>query len=158
MADFSKSLARVIKHEGGYKLVNDPNDPGGRTFAGISERHNPDWDGWRIIGRSAKPRITRALRAAVRERYFTRYWEAVGLSDLKDQRVADILFSTAVLSGVYRARQMLPIASEPGAAANMTVLRIAHYAELVSRRPALSRYFKGWVNRALNDFAEAGKR
>ena len=35
-SNFSSSLALLLKHEGGY--VNHPDDPGGRTNQGITQR------------------------------------------------------------------------------------------------------------------------
>ena len=47
MADFKKALTETLRHEGGY--VNDPKDPGGETYKGISRKNHPDWEGWNII-------------------------------------------------------------------------------------------------------------
>ena len=37
-------IAKVIEREGGERLVNDPDDPGGLTKWGISKRAHPDED------------------------------------------------------------------------------------------------------------------
>ena len=42
MSAFNRALALVLRHEGG--LVDDPNDPGGLTNFGISQRAYPDVD------------------------------------------------------------------------------------------------------------------
>ena len=44
MADFDKALELTLKAEGGY--VDDPDDPGGETYKGISRSRNPKWQGW----------------------------------------------------------------------------------------------------------------
>ena len=47
MADFKKALSKILKWEAGY--VNDPDDAGGETFAGVSRKNNKNWKGWPII-------------------------------------------------------------------------------------------------------------
>ena len=69
MASFLKGILKIAK-EGGYKLINSSKkgDRGGRTYAGISERANPKWEGWKIIVNS--PSInTFQLRDAVHACY-----------------------------------------------------------------------------------------
>jgi lysozyme family protein len=45
MADFLPAFERMIRDEGGYKLVNVAGDRGGQTYAGIARKMNPDWAG-----------------------------------------------------------------------------------------------------------------
>jgi lysozyme family protein len=44
---FETAYKQTAKFEAGY--ANDPNDPGGETFRGISRVSHPDWDGWPIV-------------------------------------------------------------------------------------------------------------
>lgn len=46
---FEPAYQIVRKHEGGY--VNNPQDPGKETYAGISRRFWPNWAGWKEIDR-----------------------------------------------------------------------------------------------------------
>ena len=71
MADFSKSIAVVLAHEGGY--VSDPQDPGGETLYGIARNDFPTWPGWASVDtykrnapdfRSAIMRDAKLLQAA----------------------------------------------------------------------------------------------
>ena len=45
--NFDIAFETIVKIEGGY--VNDPDDKGGETYAGISRKFNPDWKGWEKI-------------------------------------------------------------------------------------------------------------
>src|SRR2546426_796362 len=47
MADFDYALTQLLKVEGGY--ANDPRDPGGETYKGISRVFWPNWSGWPLI-------------------------------------------------------------------------------------------------------------
>ena len=49
MSDFDRAYAFTMGSEGEYQ--NDPIDPGGETWCGISRRANPDWPGWSIVDR-----------------------------------------------------------------------------------------------------------
>ncbi|MDR3089845.1 MAG: hypothetical protein LBU39_08515 [Desulfobulbaceae bacterium] len=77
---FETAYALVACFEGGY--VNNPQDPGGETYAGISRVHHPDWDGWAEIDR-AKPftafplALRLALEAPVQAFYRREYWQAL---------------------------------------------------------------------------------
>lgn len=167
MADFDKAFAIVLKREGGYTFTDDKDDPGGQTYAGISRRANPQWSGWHLVDRDRSafvygiaPETEVELRSHVRSLYQRKYWHPIGGNDLPSQHVANILFSTAVLSGVKTARAMAKImdGSELGEhlrrPAGLTLMRIARYSRLVDRNPKLGKYFRGWVNRALADFTE----
>lgn len=159
MADFQKALDLVLKREGGYQLTDDPDDPGGRTYAGISEKANPDWEGWEQIDAGARLDGS-YLRNWVRDLYLKKYWNPLELEKTQvDQHCANILFSCAVLSGVGTAlllkRLLYQVEHPRDAATGMTLMRIARYSRLVDRNPKLAKYFRGWVNRALDDYAEA---
>ena len=100
MADFAKHIEPLVTKEGGYKLHHVKGDRGGRTYAGISERSNPDWRGWALIDSGAPPP---ELHSAVHDRYRERYWTPIRGDDIKDDDVCEVMFSCAVLSGPRRA-------------------------------------------------------
>ena len=94
------TLAQILKHEGGY--VNHPQDPGGRTNLGVTQRVWEEWTG--------KPATEADMRALTPEMvaplYKKRYWDAVRGDDLPsgvDLCVVDL----AVNAGVGRASKML---------------------------------------------------
>lgn len=98
--NWETTLAQILKHEGGY--VNHPQDPGGRTNLGVTQRVWEEWTG--------KPATEADMRALTPEMvaplYKKRYWDAVRGDDLPsgvDLCVVDL----AVNAGVGRASKML---------------------------------------------------
>ena len=106
-------LDKLIEAEGGYKLINIKNDKGGRTFAGISYRSNPDWVGWKELeyfqeNKEITQNVIDKLKPFVRQLYKERYWDTVHLNDdvfdefPYHEEITDlknILFHISVLSG-----------------------------------------------------------
>lgn len=98
--NFEKSLAAVLKHEGGY--VDHPRDPGGATNKGIT------------IGtfrRYVKPKATKRdlkniTKAQVESVYRQHYWDKVRASELPSG-VDYAVFDFAVNSGPSRAVKFL---------------------------------------------------
>lgn len=105
-------LDRLIEAEGGYKYIQIKDDKGGRTFAGISHRSNPDWIGWAYLD-SCKPNnpvpvdSIKKLKPLVKKLYDEKYWVKANLSsavftgkdysELNDLK--EMLFHISVLSG-----------------------------------------------------------
>lgn len=102
-----ESLARVLAHEGGYS--NHPNDPGGPTMKGVTQRV---YDGYRkgrgLATRSVKGITTDELNAI----YDRQYWDAVK-GDLLPSGVDYVLFDGAVNSGPGRSIMWLQQALRP---------------------------------------------
>lgn len=101
-ANFGKSLAFVLKHEGS-SFVNDPIDPGGATRAGVTQAV---YDGWR---RSHAQRTQSVKSISVDEIagiYRLRYWDQIRGDDLP-AGVDYAVFDFAVNSGVSRAAMFL---------------------------------------------------
>jgi lysozyme family protein len=106
MAEFALAYATVVaRDEGGY--VNDPQDRGGETYLGIARRFHPDWPGWslidRITARAPGTFQADAAEAAELERlatafYRERFWARYGLGQLRDQALANKVFSFLINS------------------------------------------------------------
>jgi len=102
MAQFNVSYNKTMKVEGGY--VNDPDDPGGETYKGISRRYHPSWKGWQIIDMAKDtpewPEIgtdnTRILDICCEGFYREQFWDPVAGDYIHEQELADELFDTAV--------------------------------------------------------------
>lgn len=68
-ANFDKCLAFVLKEEGGND--DDPNDHGGRTSRGITQR---EWDKFRIIHPDRPEDVWKASDVDIRAIYHDNYW------------------------------------------------------------------------------------
>lgn len=115
MADFKTALNKVLKWEAGY--VNDPDDSGGETFAGVSRKNNRTWKGWDIIDKhkvgimlpQGLSRLNdrlfkdKELMNFVDNLYKDKYWDPIQLDLITSQRVAEEIFDTAVNMGVGTA-------------------------------------------------------
>ena len=90
----------MLAHEGGY--VDHPQDPGGRTNLGVTQRV---WEEW--LGRPVSEKEMRALTPMmVKPLYKRKYWDACRADDL----VAGVdyaVFDVAVNSGPGRAVKFL---------------------------------------------------
>lgn len=154
---FDRALDIVLEHEGGY--VNDPRDPGGETYRGISRRAHPEaWsDG-------------RPTDEQVRQIYLHDYWLEAHCEALQPA-IAVYLFDTAVNVGVSRAVKLLQRAAgvkEDGVIGPVTIGAVngAKQAELLGLFAAerirfyagLSNwalYGRGWAKRAVMVALEA---
>jgi len=98
--NFEKSLAELLKHEGGF--VNHPSDPGGATNLGVTQSVWEDW-----IDRAVSEENMKALTPAkVAPLYKELYWDRVK-GDKLPSGVDYCVFDAAVNSGVSRAAKWL---------------------------------------------------
>lgn len=84
MSHFQKVVERTLGYEGGYS--NDPNDSGGKTRWGISQRAFPTID------------IENLTRERAIEIYKEAFWDPLKLDQVKDIDVAAEIFDTNVNS------------------------------------------------------------
>lgn len=89
---FDKAFALVIEHEGGW--ANHPNDPGGLTRYGITQRDYPDIDLMNLTLDGAKAIYKRD------------YWDAIK-GDHLPSMIATLVFDSAVNQGVFRATRFM---------------------------------------------------
>ena len=98
--NFDKSLAELLKHEGGY--VNHPSDPGGVTNLGVTQAVWEDW-----IDRTVSEENMKALTPnKVAPLYREMYWDRIK-GDKLPSGVDYCVFDAAVNSGVSRAAKWL---------------------------------------------------
>ncbi len=143
---------------GGY--TNDPEDAGGRTIWGISERANPD------LWVNGPP-----TRAQAVERYIQRYVKAPRFDKVLDPHLQAQLVDFGVTSGPKVAIQKLQLAlgakvdgilgpetlskvnNHPNQAHINNILvaeRIKMLGRLVQKRPSDLKFLSGWLNRSLD--------
>jgi lysozyme family protein len=160
-AEFIDALPFVLQWEGGY--VNHPNDPGGATNKGVTQKV---YDAWRskngLPVRDVRQLEERELQAL----YESGYWvppKCPALASPLDL----VQFDTAVNMGVGRAVKFLQkaVGAEPDGAYGPGTqrcvdncdtgtaliaycdIREAYYRSLASNNPKLAVFLKGWLNR-----------
>ena len=169
MAIFGRAFESTIRWEGGY--VNDPNDPGGATRFGISQRSYPAED----------------IKALTLERarflYQRDYWDAYHLGRIENQVIANKAFDMLVNMRPRAAVRVLQKAvnyltsrskeikvdgklgpktlkainwvARTGDGAHRLLLALrgyhfTHYAKLVaSKNTRYETFARGWLERAL---------
>ncbi len=145
-----------MKWEGGDKITDDPDDPGGLTKYGISQRAHPDLD------------IRNLSEAEAKQIYLHQYWMPAKVNELPDVlKLAQ--FDASVNTGVKRANKLLqkalkvqadgivgPVtikaAHDKGAGVLTSVLahRALFYVGLATKKPANSKYLFGWLRRVFD--------
>ncbi len=155
LINFDEIIEVVLHHEGGY--VNDPKDPGGETNFGVAKRSHPDVD------------IKNLTKEGAIEIYKEVYWDRNKVESLSED-LRHIYFDMCVNQGRGRAVKILQKAANAkganlkvdGGMGPMTIAamngveldrvrayRVKYYADLVTRKPDLEKFYFGWFRRAL---------
>ena len=174
MAEFSKAVDVVLRHEGGF--IEDPDDPGGATNFGLSRR----WLTEQGIDLGRGPGIATVLDIKLmtieraKQLYYDQIWKPHGLSFILDQIVATKVFDMVVNMGPGQAFKLVRNAfidyrewdmprtglldSQLLEALNtIQPYRILpaikkeqerFYRVLVHLKPRLERFLNGWLKRA----------
>lgn len=153
---FARSVAFVLKHEGGF--VDHPRDPGGATNMGITVATLRDWRG-RLTSIDEVKNLT---EHEARQIYRMRYWNPVN-GDMLPQGVNLSVFDFAVNAGVGRAvrtLQRIVGAPDDGAIGPVTMAAVKGIPEkdLIIRFAQARREFykglstfdafgRGWIRR-----------
>lgn len=175
MADYTIARDLLIYRESGFADVEG--DKGGMTYAGITMRNYPNWPGWTfIIDRLKEGPIPRGtlfpqLNRAVSDFYRYEFWDALHLSQVEDQAVADQLLAIAVhytrakathriqkilnekyghnlkVDGVMGAKTISAINSVNGFELNNSLFKVTVTKYLESEQV---QFIKGFVARALD--------
>lgn len=167
---FDAALKFVLRWEGGF--VDHPNDPGGRTNKGVTQKV---YDGWR--SRQGQPlRDVKLIEdSEVDSIYASDYW-LPPRCDLLATPLELVQFDTAVNMGVGRAVRFLQgsvgcaVDGDFGPGTERAVAqcdagtvvgaycdrREAFYRDLAQNNPKLAVFLKGWLNRLNALRTEAG--
>ena len=160
-AAFDKSIPFILRWEGGF--VDHPNDPGGRTNKGVTQKV---YDAWRTRQGQPGRDVKLIDEAEVHAIYESGYW-LPPRCDLLLEPLDLVQFDTAVNMGVGRAVRMLQRcvgceadgdfgpgtkkaveASDCGnTVAAYCDAREAYYRNLAAAKPKLQVFLKGWLNR-----------
>ena len=155
LVEFDDIIEVVLHHEGGY--VNDPDDPGGETNFGIAKRSHPDVD------------IANLTKDGAKEIYKEHYWDRNKVESLSED-LRHIYFDMCVNQGRGRAVKIMQRAANAKGAdlvvdggmgpktiaamdgvelQRVRAYRVKYYADLVTRKPDLEKFYFGWFRRAL---------
>lgn len=156
-SNWKPSLAMVLKSEGGND--DDPQDHGGRTSRGITQR---EYDAWRMGLDRPTLDVWQAPQSDIEAIYHDEYWNPYcdGLSIGVDY----LYFDMAVNAGPYRAAVLLqralgvtadgrigPITRLTLARANPTelVMNFSNQKEAFYRGLHQPRFLRGWLARVV---------
>lgn len=153
--NYLDAIRKVIAHEGGAKITDNPLDPGGLTKFGISKRSYPKVD---------IRNLTETDAIAIYKRDF---WDMVGGDLIKSYGAAFAIFDQAVNRGVStsikQAQKVLGITADGKMGA--TTIRSLNsfndkdfvklfanesrlaYQKIVAGNPSQQVFLKGWLNR-----------
>ena len=168
--NFSQCLALLLVSEGGND--DDPDDPGGRTSRGITQR---EYDAYRQTHPNLPSDVWDAPQTAVETIYDVSYWHP-WCPQLPDG-VDYVFFDVSVLHGpgkaaVWLQRALgvkpdghigvitltrLKSAAPSEVVSTMTALRRDHFNGIVANKPTQRKYLKGWLARADRVEADALK-
>lgn len=133
---FARALPILLEQEGGY--VNHPQDPGGRTNLGVTQRV---WEAW--TGTKASESVMRGLTVDdVAPLYRKNYWDAVKGDELP-AGVALSVFDFGVNAGPARAARYLQItvgAFPDGKIGPETLAKVKEYTERESQAALVREY------------------
>lgn len=159
MAKFEPAVTKTLEREGVFS--DDPNDNGGATKYGISQKSYPDLD------------IASLTVADAKAIYRRDYWQALRLDEVESQAVADELFDTAVNCGTHVAGEFVQEALSlfgkvieiDGIVGPVTIatvnryryprsllkalngLQFEYYHDIIQRHPRQKKWFRGWLKR-----------
>lgn len=174
---FQKALTFTLIYEGVYS--NDVNDPGHETVFGISRKHWPNWEGWKLVdgfkSQSVDKRLLltsdKNLRSMVDKFYWDFFWVPCACHKMPP-KIAMVVFDTAVNQGTLTAIQIVQesigVASdgvvgrrtmaaignlnsehENGVLTHFLTKRIMRYKNLLAANPKLWEFEYNWFFRCV---------
>lgn len=166
MAKFEIAIPHTLVWEGLY--VNHPNDPGGETNRGITDRLDGKIDGLVDLDGDGEGDvdIKGLTEAEAKQVYKRRFWDKMQGDKIESQLIANILFDGYVNCGANGIKMMQRILNQKddGVIGPKTlqaingadeillynrykIERIKYYQDLAERKPALKVFLRGWMNR-----------
>ena len=167
---YQRAFDKLMALEGGFILHEVPGDNGGATYAGISYRAWPNWEGWDLLQQHGEN--SPVVHEAVRKFYWKEYWDKLKCYAIIKPGPADELFCFGVVAGkktAARLAQNVCGAGVDGFIGDETVGlinqmekdfptafetrfklgQVARYAAIVNNDRSQSKFLLGWINRAL---------
>ena len=138
--EYPNMLKFILAREGGY--VNRKTDRGGPTNKGVTQVTYNSY-------RRSKDLLTKDVKditqQEVEDIYYNNYYKASGADKIDNPRLALYVFDTAILHGVYGAKQILK--KSGGSLEKFEQLRREHYYQEVKKNPEKKKFLQGWLNR-----------
>ena len=141
--NFNYAMGIVFKNEGGFS--DNKHDRGGRTNLGITQKTYNDY--CKRHGIIAKD-VKNLTKEEAKEVYYYDYWITSKACNIENPKEALILFDTAVLHGVNKAKQFYRQAE--GDVVKILELRKKHYSDIVRLNPSQKIFLNGWNRRVDN--------
>lgn len=163
--NYALSLKLVLVHEGGF--VNDPQDPGGATNKGITQK---TYDAWRLGEGLPKRSVVNLNFWETTEIYRNGYWNKIEGDELP-KGVDYCVFDFCVNSGIDRASKYLQRVvgvADDGRIGPQTLSALGMYSSkqvidnlcdmrqaFLERQPTFAHFGKGWTTRVAEVRAKA---
>ena len=111
MANFDLAYPLTKAHEGGW--INDPNDPGGNTYCGITQKNYPHLSIWKFLEGETyvAGKIFPELMPDVIAFYKPEYWDKMRGDEINDIAIAVETFDMGVLKGLSTSIQLTQAAA-----------------------------------------------
>ena len=156
---FDEMVERIIVREGGSKLTRDPDDPGGTTKYGISQRAHKDVDIENLTHEKSvsiynehyvNPSKAASFPSELQEIYLDMvvnmgYSRAVKVV----QQATNAKGAKLVVDGKLGPKTLQAIKDKRLEAERLTAYRILYYSKLITKRPTLEKYYFGWYRRSV---------
>lgn len=173
--NFEILIKKIFENEGVYS--NDPNDPGGESFLGISRNYHPNWKGWNLVDEFktkfdvldiSLSFVPLDILEEAKKFYFEYYWKKLYLDRVPENSIF-LIFDTGVNMSIKKAIILLqrtinvypdgiigPITLGALKQFDKNVFyykykieRISEYINLCKKHPKFKKYLLGWINRTL---------
>ena len=147
--EYPNMLKFVLAREGGY--VNRKTDRDGPTNKGVTQT---TYNSYRRSKNLPTKDVKEISQQEVEDIYYNNYYKASGADKIENPRLALYVFDTAILHGVYGAKQILK--KSGGDLEKFEQLRREHYYKEVEQNPEQKEYLQGWLNRVnhVKDYAK----
>ena len=153
LVNFDEIIEVVLHHEGGY--VNDPKDTGGETNFGMKKSSDVDIKNLTKDGRNLKEHYwdknkVESLPLQLRHIYFDMCVnQGKGRAVKILQRAANAKGAELKVDGGLGPKTIGAISDSNVELDRVRAYRIKYYADLVTRRPELEKFYFGWFKRGL---------
>jgi len=174
VANFIEAYESTMKAEGGY--INDPDDPGGETYKGVSRKYHSKWNGWVTIDLlKQQPNFPKNLdedgdlQKKIEGFYEVNYWDKLQGDSIEDQDVAESIFDFGVNGGTKTSAKLaqMSVQAKPDGVigpktlkklnaedkktflALFALAKIGRYVNICEKNSTSRKYFYGWIRRSL---------